>query len=140
MTTDSLSVSRVVFGPDGFAEVTNVGDSPVNLTGYTLCQFPSYPALPDGELAPGASLQVAAEQLGGLSAAGGEVGIYAQPVYEDADAITAYVQWGGDDQKRAPVAVAAGLWPDQTRLNAGSASELRSTGDATSPADWQIVE
>ena len=140
MTSDSLSVSRVVFGPDGFAEVTNVGDASVTLAGYTLCQFPSYPSLPDGELAPGQSLKVAAAELGGLNASGGEVGIYAQPVYESADAITAYVQWGSDDQKRAPVAVESGLWPDQTRLDAAGASELRSTGDATSPADWQIIE
>ena len=140
MAQDSLSISRVVFGPDGFAEVTNIGDTAVALDGYTLCQFPSYPALPDGQLEPGQSLQVTAEELGGLSNSGGEVGIYADPAYEDADAITAYVQWGSDEQKRAPVAAAAGIWPDQTRLDATNASELRSAGDAVSPADWQVVE
>ena len=66
-------ISRVVFGPDGFGEVTNGSDGPADPAGLQLCQFPAYPHVSAGIVQSGGSVRVAAGELGGLSSDGGEL-------------------------------------------------------------------
>ena len=103
--------------------ITNVGDASGNLEGHFLCQRPSYAQLPDLELGPGESVAIslggdvflpppgvktidAAVFVGNLDAAGGEMGLYLDQSFGDADSIVAYVEWGSTGHGRSETAVA----------------------------------
>ena len=105
-----VQLSAIVFGADGHVTVTNTSEAEVSLDGLWLCNRPAYVAL-SGSLAPDASIEIPASDMGGLSADGGEAGLYTESSFGSPDAMIDYVAWGGGGG-RAGVAVDAGLWPE----------------------------
>jgi len=111
----ALEVNIVEFGADGYVEIINRGAESVTLAGIHICQWPNYQDLGDiadvATLDPGATLQIPADQWGGLDAATGEAGLYSSADFGSPDGMLSYVQWGAADHQRASVAVEADLWP-----------------------------
>jgi hypothetical protein len=131
-------IGNVVFGDLGSIEVGNLGPDAGDLTGHWLAVDPFYLELPSTVLAAGKSLVVsvdvdadpdlvvtAAGLLPPLSAGSGEVGLYTSGDFGDPSAMIDYVAWGSTDHERFPVAVAAGLWPeDEAIVTDGAATGL----------------
>ncbi len=117
-TIQGLHIDRVVFGTDGFVEISNSGDSDVSLDGLWLCQFPNYLPL-SGTIAAGDVLQIEALGVGGLSSSGGEAALYSAREFDSAKAILDYVGWGTGG-KRGEVAAQAGIWPQGVTVSAPS--------------------
>lgn len=131
-------IGGVAFGDSGSIEIGNLGPDAGNLTGYWLAVHPFYLEMPATTLAPGRSVVVslaenadpdlvipAAGLIGPLSSSSGEVGLYSSGAFGDPTAMVDYVLWGSTNQARYPVAVAAGLWPeDATIVVDGSATGL----------------
>jgi len=98
-------------------EIKNQGLSTVNITGYRLCNFPSYPSLTSSLVISG-SLSVPAGGLVlvngsglNLSTVDGELGIYLPSGnFSDPLAIVDYIEWGSSPHARSSTAVAAGTW------------------------------
>ena len=122
-------IGDVVFGDLGSIEVGNLGPDAGDLTGHWLAVDPFYLELPSTVLAAGKSLVVsvdvdadpdlvvtAAGLLPPLSAGSGEVGLYTSGDFGDPSAMIDYVAWGSTDHERFPVAVAAGLWPEDEAI------------------------
>lgn len=135
----AFHISRVVFGPDGFSEITNGPDQPVDPAGLLLCQFPAYPAVPAGSVEPGGSVRVAAGDLGGLNPIDGELALYIEPSFEDPDAVVSYVQWGSVGHKRAHPAIAGGVWSEDSFVDAAAATEMRADRTAVAAANWTLA-
>ena len=104
------------------------------------CQFPEYPDLPDGEVAPGESVRVGASDLGELFGDSGEVALYLAPEWSNPDAIVGYVQWGKPGHKREEPAIAAGVWEEGSFVVAGEASGLTVAGPSGNSAEaWSAT-
>jgi hypothetical protein len=137
-----LQVTFVEFGEAGFVEITNRGDSDIDLNGVFLCQRPVYVDLgtvvDGGSLAAGATARIPASELGGLDAAAGEAALYQGNSFASADAILSYVQWGEGGQGRVSVAVEAGLWPsvDDAVTPDPAFNSIESGGDPADPETW----
>jgi hypothetical protein len=110
-----LEIVFVEFGDAGYVEIANRADTDADVAGIFLCQFPTYADLgtivPDATIPAGGTVQVSADNWGGLSADDGEAALFQGDTFDSADAILSYVQWGSGDHQRAPVAVEAGIWP-----------------------------
>lgn len=131
-------IGDLTFGDAGFIEVGNLGPNAGDLTGHWLAVHPYYLELPATVLAPGKSLVIslagdadpelvipAAELIGPLRNASGEVALYSSGAFGDPSAIVDYVAWGSTNQVRYPVALAAALWPEDIAIVVdGSASGL----------------
>lgn len=129
VATGGLQVSGVDFDA-GTAQVVNLGDSPVDLTGHWVCNRPNYAELPAVELAPGEEIEIG---VVGLADSGGEVAIYTSNEFDNSDHIVSYVQWGSGGG-RAPVAEEAGIWsgPPADATTGG----VTLTGEPGSAAGW----
>jgi hypothetical protein len=127
-----LIVSDVVFADH--VTLMNSGDSPMTLDGLWLCNRPAYLPL-SGELGPGERLDILAESLGGLAAAGGEVAVYTAQDFANPDEMVDYVAWN-DGGGRSQTAAEAGAWPsaDATVQTLGSSITL--SGPSGDPASW----
>ena len=134
-----FAITRIVFGDEGFVEISNLGSEPADPAGFRGCQFPNYLPVPAGELQPGEAVRIEASLFGGLDSADGEVALYSEPEWEDPNAMVGYVQWGGGEHKRSPVAAAAGIWGSGAAVNAAGASELRTAAASQSPDGWDVV-
>jgi hypothetical protein len=139
-------IGDVVFGDAGSIEVGNLGPDAGDLTGYWLAVHPFYLELPTTILAPGKSVVVslaedadpdvvipAAGLIGPLSSSSGEIGLYASGTFGDPGAMVDYVSWGSTNQARYPVAVAAGLWPEDVTIVVDSATTGLTIVDRTEP-------
>ena len=124
-----LAITEVVFGEH--VTITNLGSEPVSVDGLWLCNLPDYVPLPTALIAPGASIDISDLDF---AADGGEVGLYTSKSFGDSAAMVDYVGWGSGGG-RAPVAVAAGLWPDGDVVAATGALISAPSGGASS-ADW----
>ncbi len=137
-----LQLNVVQFGDDGYVEIVNTGSDPITLAGVYICEFPDYADLGDvadvATLEPGATTQIAADVLGGLSIDSGEAALYDGDDFESADAILSYVQWGTGDHQRASVAAEAGLWPsvDDFVTPDPAFGAIESGGFAADPESW----
>ncbi len=135
MGQSDFFISEVVFGKEGYAVVTNGSSEPADPDGMFLCQFPAYPEIPGGELAPGESVRVAGSDLGDLYGESGEVALYLDPDWSNPDAIAGYVQWGSGGHKREEPAVAAGLWQEETFVIVDDAPGLVASGPISTTAE-----
>jgi hypothetical protein len=131
-------IGDIVFGDAGSIEVGNLGPDAGDLTGHWLAVHPFYLEMPAITLAPGRSVIVSLDEnadpdlvipaaglIGPLNSSSGEIGLYASGAFGDPSAMVDYVLWGSTNQVRYPVAVAAGLWPeDATIVVDGSAAGL----------------
>lgn len=103
----AIVVTAVSF-TDSTVTIRNDGDEAVDFTDWFTCNRPQYDSVLSGPLDPGASVDLDVTALD-IRASGGEFGLYTSRAFDSADALVAYVQWGGPGNGRASVAVEAGL-------------------------------
>lgn len=139
-------LSTVVFGDQGWIEVINTGPQAGNIHGHWIAIHPFYLELPSTivevgqtvrvSLDPDADLGVvvgAAGLLPVLVAPAGEVGLYSSGNFGDPNSIVDYLEWGSGGHFRSTVAIAAGIWDENSVIPMeGSEGGLRVTegGDA----------
>ena len=145
----TLALTRVVFGDDPYALITNVGNTPVVLDGQWLASGSRRAELVptgSGSIDPGrmALIVLGGEQppqfvevvsvvdlgtaLGDITAAGGELGVYDGETITEPGAVLDYVAWGAGPHLNQAAAVDAGIWSD------GAAVELPvEAGSISSP-------
>jgi hypothetical protein len=139
-------IGSVSFGDLGSIEVGNLGPGAGDLTGHWLAVDPFYLELPSTILGAGKSIVVsvdigadpelvvaAAGLLPPLSAGSGEVGLYTSGEFGNAAAMADYLAWGSTNQVRFPVAVAAGLWPEDEVVVVDAAATGLTIVDRTTP-------
>ncbi len=155
-----FTITAVVFGENGFVEITNVGAAEGDVSGHWLCQRPAYFEIPAQVLQPGESAWVAtgaapsaasatavavfgAEgRLGQFSPRSGEVALYEGSTFSDPDRIRGFVEWGPEGglprAGRGGVAVEAGIWEEGTFVVvADGAIGVTATSPPTDgPEDW----
>ncbi len=113
-----LHIEKVVFGADGYVQITNTGDTEISLDGLWLCQFPKYVPL-SGTIAAGSTLPISAADLGGLSPDGGEAALYKDRQFDSPTSIFDYVGWGTGG-RCGEIAAQAGIWPQGVTVSAPS--------------------
>ena len=147
MSNDSIVINEI-FPDENLVELKNVGDIAIDISGYTLCQFPNYGPLANLQLDcnstdlildPGEILAV--EMNAPLTSNQGEMALYNSDLVDDdyinSDYIIDYVEWGFAGHQRAPVAIAAGIWSSGSFVPAFSInSSIEYDGIGNSPFDW----
>ena len=128
-STNGLTITAVDI-TTGMVTITNNGSDDVDLTGYQLCNRPTYVPVSAEVLAPGATLEVA---LGAMGAEGGEAALYTSQSFGSASDMVSYVTWGSGGG-RLSVAEEAGLWSGEPIADPGDGVELN--GDPTSADGW----
>ena len=139
-------LSTVVFGDQGWIEVINTGPQAGNIHGHWIAIHPFYLELPSTIVEVGQTVRVsldpdadpgvvvgAAGLLPVLVAPGGEVGLYSSGNFGDPNSIVDYLEWGSGGHFRSTVAIAAGVWDENSVVPMeGSEGGLRVTegGDA----------
>ena len=139
-------LSTVVFGDQGWIEVINTGPQAGNIHGHWIAIHPFYLELPSTIVEVGHTVRVsldpdadpgvvvgAAGLLPVLVAPGGEVGLYSSGNFGDPNSIVDYLEWGSGGHFRSTVAIAAGVWDENSVVPMeGSEGGLRVTegGDA----------
>lgn len=146
-----FTISRVVFGDEGYVSIKNVGGVAGNLEGWQLCQRPAYYRIGSVEVAAGETVHFATGsapdlagqviesngRFGPLGAGGGEIGLYVDNSFSSASSIRSYVEWGSSDHGRSSVAVAAGIWTAGGFVPSEGVPGLAATVDVpTGPSDW----
>lgn len=141
---ETFAITRVDFDARTI-DITNYGEAEVDPNGLTICNFPNYQSIRDvALLAPGESMTVDLRALGiPIDAAGGELALYLEPMFDDSEVIVAYVEWGTPDHQRSPVAQAAAVGGVTVWDGApadGGASALEASADfPTSGGEWTAV-
>lgn len=100
-----LEVGGVSFDT-GVVFIINTGDTPVDLSGFWVCNRPDYAQLPPIELGPSEGIEF---EFPSVDSSGGEAAIYASDDFSRSEGIISYVHWG-DGGGRADLAEAAGQW------------------------------
>lgn len=138
-------------GDDATVEITNTGDTTVNLDGWFVCNFPAYWGIPAVEIAPGASLTFhagagtdtatdlfAGGAFGSLDGSGaGEVALYSGSNFTSSELMQSYVAWNGGGLRKG-VAQAAGIWGD-TDITAEAGALLDNSLDGTGAEAWFVA-
>ena len=123
-TTGSLfAIDEIRLGSGGYITLTNITDQPASLNGLFLCQGARCFALPDIEVAPRATVRVAASSGAGLTSAvaanaafgelrpsDGEIVLAASKNLQDPKSLLAYLEWGATPHTNTNAAIGAGLW------------------------------
>lgn len=142
VSLSDLQIVGVEFGDTGFVRVRNIGTADANVNGVYICQFPQYTDLGTvvtrGVIAAGATVEIPASAVGGLSDQGGEAALYANNTdFGSPDNILAYVQWGTGGA-RADVATAANIWagPDVSITPDPEFNDIVLNGDPADPEAW----
>ena len=137
-----LVITGVQFGDEGFVRVQNRGSTDADVNGIYICQSPQYTDLgtevTGGVIAAGATVEIPASAVGGLSSDGGEAALYANNSdFGSPDNILAYVQWGTGGA-RAEVATAANIWagPDVSVTPDPAFNDIVLEGDPVDPENW----
>ncbi len=130
--------------PPNTVELKNLGAGTVNVSSYTLCQFPVYNQLSNisqicgGDLMMEGGSLIAVTVSININANDGEMALYfMNGSFENPGNMADYVEWGSTGHVRSPVAVAAGIWTtgDFVPAFTGCASlEYDGAGDAST--DW----
>ena len=137
-----LVIVGVQFGDGGFVRVQNRGSTDADVNGIYICQFPQYTDLGveviGGVIDAGATVEIPASAVGGLSSDGGEAALYANNNdFGSPDNILAYVQWGTGGA-RAEVATAANIWPGPEVFVTPDPeyNDIVLEGDPVDPENW----
>ena len=146
----SVVISAVTIGGAGGAlSITNLSGAPVDLSGWYVCNFPTYWPIPSRMLGAGESLTIhggsgtdTATDLfagGGFGSFGatGEVALYRDADFAAANSIVAYVAWNGGKERKS-VAQAAGIWGDTDVSVAGGDTIVR-TGSAADARAYTVA-
>ncbi len=158
--TAAFTITAVVFGENGFVEITNVGAAAGDVGGHWLCQRPGYFEIPPQSLEPGESVWVATGEassaasatavavfgaegrLGQFSPRTGEVALYAGSTFSNPDLIRSFVEWGPEGglprAGRGGIAVEAGLWVEGELVvvTEGAIGVTATTPPTDGPDDW----
>ena len=119
ITGSLFAIDEIGLGPEGYVALTNITDQAASLGGLFLCQGTQCFALPDVEVAPRATVRVAAGSTGPVAAqfafgelqpADGEIALAASNNLQDPKALLAYLEWGATPHADTEVAIKAGLW------------------------------
>ncbi len=131
-----FAITEVAFGSGGYVEITNLSGTTASLDGYWLCQQPSYQQLA-GPVEPGQSVRfnAADSRFGSLDADGGALGLYTSGDFGSSDAIVGYVAWGPSGHGRLSVAVAAGVWTDDSFVESTGAAVITAVEPAATSAE-----
>ncbi len=156
----SFTITAVIFGENGFVEVTNVGNAPGDIGGHWICQRPSYFEIPSQVLEPGESVWIARDtaesvgtstatavfgaegRLGQFSPRTGEAALYASSSFSNPDEIRSFVEWGVEGGfsrgGRAGVAAEAGIWEEGALVPVaeGAIGLTATTPPTDGPDDW----
>ena len=126
--------------PDGTVELKNIGTSMVDVSGYILCDFPTYQSIANSSLDCGSMMMMpgsllAVNNFNTLNGQDGELGLYTSSNFSNPNAIIDYVEWGSSGHQRSSVAIAAQIWTmgDFVPEFVGS---LAYSGSGDSSADW----
>ena len=134
-------------GAEGSITLVNTGETPANLDGWFICRRPRYWPLPAVSIGPGERLVVNAGAgeagdgvlfaSGGIGSLGdnGEVALYVQRAFTNADSMIAYVGWGTGGGRKS-VAQSAGLWEDD--LDASQGQVITRTGQGVGAAAYSV--
>ena len=136
-----LLIIAVTFGAFGTVTIENRGDEDADVNGIWICQFPTYKDLgtivPGAVIAAGSTVEIPGVDLGGLEADAGEAALYTTNDFGSADAIFAFVQWGGGGARGA-VAAEKNIWPgaDVTVTPDPEFDGIELFGDPVDPESW----
>jgi hypothetical protein len=156
----AFALTQVVFGEQGYVEVTNYGGMPGDPGGHWLCKDPHEFQIPSVDLEPGESLWVAAEegqaqqgsvgidteavipaegQLGAFDPESGEFGLYVEQGFDDPAEAASYVEWGESGHGCSPTAIQAGIWVEGGFVAIGpdSFGIVATTTPPVGPGHWQ---
>lgn len=156
----AFALTQVVFGEQGYVEVTNYGGMPGDPGGHWLCKDPHEFQIPSVDLEPGESLWVAAEegqaqqgsvgidteavipaegQLGAFDPESGEFGLYGEQAFDDPAEAASYVEWGESGHGCSPAAIQAGIWVEGGFVAIGpdSFGIVATTTPPVGPGHWQ---
>ena len=142
-------LNTVVFGDQGWIDVINTGPQAGNVHGHWIAIHPFYLELPSTIVEVGQSVRVsldpeadpgvvvgAAGLLPVLVASAGEVGLYSSGNFGDPNSIVDYLEWGTGGHFRSTVAIAAGIWDENSVVPMeGSEGGLRITDDGDAAAE-----
>ncbi len=145
----SFVLSTVVFGDRGWIEVINTGPQAGNIHGHWIAIHPFYLELPSTIVEVGQSVRIsldpdadpgvvvsAAGLLPVLVAPAGEVGLYSSGNFGDPNSIVDYLEWGSGGHFRSTVAIAAGIWDENSVVPMeGNEGGLRITANGDSAAE-----
>ncbi|MBA2337441.1 MAG: hypothetical protein H0V96_06765 [Acidimicrobiia bacterium] len=127
-TVGTVAITRVVFGDDPYALITNVGSTPADLEDMWLVGSTGVAPLEPVTLPPGrsAALVLGGEEppqfvgivaiidlataLGPVVTSSGELGLFAAEAFTSPDAVVDYVAWGTGPHLNGAAAVTAGIW------------------------------
>jgi len=133
-TPGTLALTRVVFGSDPYALVTNVGSTPVSLEGHWAISNNRTGSIEPVTLDPGSSAAIVlggdqppqfvgitavidlGTSLGPILASGGELGLFSTDVFTNPAAVVDYVAWGVGTHLNRPVATRAGIWSEDASV------------------------
>ncbi|MFQ5794639.1 MAG: lamin tail domain-containing protein [Candidatus Bipolaricaulia bacterium] len=148
-----LVINEVLFLPESgeqLIEIANLGESEVDLSGWFLCNRPSYWGVPRGTtIGPGEFLVVHvgvrgentetdlfAPGFARLNTTADEVALYSSSNFSSSSALVDFVQWGAARQRptRLDVAISTGQWNsgefvDVSDLEASQSIVYQGTGD-----------
>ncbi len=137
-------------GDDPRVALTNLGAEPIELSGWFLCNRPSYAELPERTLAPGQRLvvhlgtagedtdrEVFLERFSAPGRDAGELALYRDGRFARAESMVDFVQWGGPGgPSRADVASDAGIWTQGFVDALPEGRSLYYDGSGSSPSDY----
>lgn len=143
-TVGTVAITRIVFGDDPYALITNVGSTPADLEDMWVVSSTGVAPLEPVTVPPGrsAALVLGGEEppqfvgivaiidlataLGPVATSSGELGLFAAEAFTNPDAVVDYVAWGTGPHLNGAAAVAAGIW--------GSGSSVELPAEALSMA------
>ena len=120
----------------------NFGSSNEPISGLWFCNFPSY-AQVNGMTSTSslnAGEEVVITSSVNFDVGDGEFGLYTDSSFGSSTSIIDYLQWGSINHQREGVAVAAGVWIDNTMITAPPPFEFTGTvGNEVGPSNWQTA-
>ena len=130
--------------PGGDLELKNIGSTPVDISGYFLCEFPVYTQLSNltavcgsTTLAPGELFAI--EGFNNLDGADGELGLYSASGFGNPDNLIDYVEWGSAGHQRSGVAITAGIWTAGSAVDDFTGASISYDGVGNAVTDWTVT-
>jgi len=119
----------------------NFGSTAVTISGYWFCNFPAYAQVSSmtstTSLNPGEEINISSSI--NFAVADGEFGLYNTNSFGSATAMEDYIQWGSANHQRESVAVAKGIWEDDTFINVAPPFEYNGNGSQDGVAFWSTL-
>lgn len=119
----------------------NFGSTTVPISGYWFCNFPAYAQVSSmtsvTSLDPGEEINISSSI--NFAVADGEFGLYNTNSFGSTTAMEDYIQWGSANHQRESVAVAKGIWEDDTFINVAPPFEYNGNGSQDGVTFWSTL-